>query len=58
MNLGFKMLYLRRMFGYNFKDGIFIHLFYDFYIIYPILYVDVTVGIYFLLFARKDILFI
>ena len=37
MILGFKMLFIERIFSYNFKDEIFIYLFFEFSVIYSIL---------------------
>ena len=56
MNQRFKMLFLQKIFSYNFKDKIFIYSFFKFSVIYSILHVDVPVGMYVLLFAKKDIL--
>ena len=46
MIVGFKMIFLQRMFCYNFKDEIFIYLFFEFSVIYLILYEEVSLGIY------------
>ena len=46
------MLFLQRIFSYNFKDNIFIYYF------LCLEYVDVPGGIYVWLFGTKDILFI
>ena len=46
MNLDPKMLFLRRIFSYNFKDEIFIYSFFESSVIYLTLQEDVLVGIY------------
>ena len=58
MNLGFKILFLQRIFCYNFKEEIFIYSFFEFSVIYLILYEEVSLGIYVWLFEKEDTLII
>ena len=46
MNLSFKMQFLQRIFCYNFNDKIFIDSFFEFSVVYLILFEEVFLGIY------------
>ena len=52
------MLLLQIIRCYNFNDETFIYSFFEFSVIYWILYEDVSLGIYVWLFEKKGVLFI